>query len=74
MSTEARKLAIVNNVLEVKDEAVLLELEAILKKSKSNKNRRTFSAHDFLGIWSKSDADQIAKAIEESNELSCLGI
>ena len=68
MYTEARKMHLLEDVLKVNNEATLLELEAVLKKSKLKKNKKAFSAHNFLGAWSKKDAEEIEKAIEESCE------
>ena len=68
MYTEARKINLIEAVLKVSNEATLIELETILKKSKPVKGKQPFSAHDFLGIWSKKDAALIEKAIEESCE------
>jgi hypothetical protein len=69
MYTEARKINLLEAVLKVNNEAVLVELETVLKKSKSRKEKQpSFSAHDFLGVWSKKDAALIEKAIKESCE------
>lgn len=68
MFTEARKINLIEAVLKVSNEATLVELETVLKKSKPFKNKQPFSAHDFLGIWKKKDAALIEKAIEEGCE------
>ena len=68
MYTEARKINLLEAVLKVNNEATLIELETVLKKSKSKKEKRPLSAHDFLGVWSKKDAALITKAIKESCE------
>ena len=68
MFTEARKINLIEAVLKVSNEATLIELETVLKKSKKKKEKRPFSAHDFLGVWSKKDTALIEKAIEEGCE------
>jgi len=68
MVTEARKINLIEAVLQVDNEATLTELETILKNSKTKKEKKPFLAHDFLGKWSKKDATLIEKAIEESCE------
>lgn len=54
-------------MLKVKNEAVLIEIEAILKRTESEA-RQKVSAHDFVGIFSEKDADLINAAIEEGCE------
>ncbi len=66
MFTEARKINLIEAVLKVSNEATLIELETVLKKSK--KKKEAFSAHDFSGVWSKKDNALIEKAIEEGCE------
>ena len=68
MYTEARKINLLEAVLKVSNEATLMELEEVLKKSKGKNEKRPLSAHDFLGVWSKKDTALITKAIEESCE------
>ncbi len=68
MYTEARKINLIEAVLKVNNEATLIELETVLKKSKTAKVKKIISAHDFLGVWSKKDGDLIEKAIEGSCE------
>jgi hypothetical protein len=68
MYTEARKINLIEAVLKVSNEATLIELETILKKAKPAKEKKSFSAHEFSGIWSKKDAALIEKAIEEACE------
>ena len=68
MYQEALKLHLIEEVLKVKNEAILIELEAVLKKHKQEKKYSTSTAHDFLGAWSKEDAALIEKAIEEGCE------
>jgi hypothetical protein len=68
MSSEARKLHLIEEVLKLKNEAVLIELEAVLKRAGLPNEYMRLSAHDLLGVWSKEDAALIEKAIEEGCE------
>ena len=68
MFTEVRKINLIEAVLKVSNEATLVELETVLKKTTTAKAKKSFSAHAFLGAWSKKDAILIEKAIEESCE------
>lgn len=68
MHPEARKIYLIEEVLKVKSEAILLELESVLKKAGLYKERKKTSAHDFAGILSKEDADLMNTAIEEGCE------
>ncbi len=67
MYSEARKMHLIEEVIKTKNEAVLIELENVLRKSKT-KDRPRPSAHDLVGLWSKDDAGLIEKAIEEGCE------
>ena len=66
MQTEARKISLIEAVLKISNNAILAELENVLKKSKQKEE--SLSAKNFLGVWSKEDAELISKAIEESCE------
>ena len=68
MYAEARKINLIEAVLKVNNEAVLVELETVIKKIPTVKKNAKISAHDFVGVWSKKDASLIEKAIEESCE------
>jgi hypothetical protein len=68
MFTEARKIHLIEAVLKVSNEAVLVELETVIKKMPAKQEKKKVSAHDFLGVWSKKDAALIEKAIQESCE------
>lgn len=68
MYTETRKINLIEAVLKVSNEATLFELEKVLKKEIPVKSKKVFSAHSFLGNWSKKDATLIEKAIQESCE------
>ena len=67
MYSEARKMHLIEEVIKTKNEAVLIELESVLRKSKTKDQTRP-SAHNLVGLWSKDDADLIEKAIEEGCE------
>lgn len=66
MYTEARKINLIEALLKVSDEAMLVELETVIKKMPVQQEKKKISAHDFLGIWSKKDAALIEKAIQEN--------
>lgn len=68
MYAEARKINLIEAVLRVSNEAVLAELETVIKKIPAKQEKRKMSAHDFLGVWSKKDAALIEKAIQETCE------
>ena len=68
MYAEARKIYLIEAVLRVSNEAVLAELETVIKKIPAKQEKRKMSAHDFLGVWSKKDAALIEKAIQETCE------
>ena len=66
MQTEARKINLIEAVLKISNDAILAELENVLKKAKQKEE--SLPAKDFLGVWSKEDAELISNAIEESCE------
>lgn len=68
MFTEARKINLIEAVLKVSNEAVLVELETVIKRMPVKQQKKKISAHDFLGLWSKKDAALIEKAIKDSCE------
>lgn len=68
MYSEARKMHPLEEVIKVKNDAVLIELESVLKKAASAKGQPPLSAHDFVGLWSKEDAASIEKAIDDGCE------
>lgn len=65
MITEARKLHIIEELLKLKSEAVLSEVEAVLRRAATPVRNHKRSAHDFSGIISKKDAKLMEAAIEE---------
>jgi len=66
MSTDTRKIQIIEAVLKTEDEDILSEVEKIV--SKSSEPKKKVSAFDFVGTLSKEDADLMEKAIEEGCE------
>jgi hypothetical protein len=68
MYSEARKIRLIENVIKVKNEVILFELESVLKKARSAKSQPRPSAHDLVGVWSKEDAKLIEAAIEDGCE------
>jgi len=68
MYSETRKTNLIEKVLKVNNEDTLLELENVLKRAQSGRQKKPVSAHDFVGVWSKEDADLISKAVNESCE------
>jgi len=67
MYSEARKIHLIENLLKVKNEAILIKLENVFKKAESLKSSK-LSAHDFLGSISRNDAVLMEKAINEGCE------
>ncbi|HWV70415.1 MAG TPA: hypothetical protein VN040_01795 [Pseudosphingobacterium sp.] len=71
MISEARKLHLIEEVLKIKSDKLLQDIETLINKTKSKekKQSRTSSAfQEFSGIWTEDEADEIARVIEESCE------
>ncbi|RAJ31731.1 hypothetical protein [Pedobacter cryoconitis] len=68
MYSEARKLHLIEEVIKIKSDAVLTEIEAVVKKSMTISRLKKTSAHDFLGIISKKDIKLMNAAIEDGCE------
>jgi hypothetical protein len=68
MSSEARKIHLIEKVLKEENEAILIKLEAVFDNTAPSERQSSFSAHDLVGTWSKEDAALINKAIEEGCE------
>lgn len=67
MYEEAKKLHLLETLLKEDNEAILIEVETLLTKSKLDAvNRKRFK--NFAGIWAKEEAEEIEKIIEESCE------
>lgn len=70
MYTEARKIHLIEEVLKVKNEAILIELESVIEKSKKKVGKeKKQSIYDFVGILTKKEASEMRKAIEETTEV-----
>ncbi len=67
MYTEARKLYLIEEMIKLKSEKTLMQMERLLKTSPSNKHERK-SAHDFLGKISEKDIMLMENAIQEGCE------
>ena len=70
MFLEARKIYLIEEVLKVTNEATLIRLEGVLKKSekKSFPKKKKPSIYDFVGILTKKESGEMRKAIEETCE------
>ena len=68
MYSETRKINLIEKVLKISNEDTLLELENVLKKAKLEGQKKPLSANNFVGVWSKEDADLMSEAINESCE------
>ncbi len=73
MYAEIKKLNIIQEVLKINNQATLSALENFLKKSAKDENPLTNSGiSEFSGIWSKEEAEEIQRIIEEACELVSL--
>lgn len=70
MFTEARKIQLIEEVLKVKNDATLVEIESVLKNSKKKKDTafKKLSIYDFVGIFTKKESSQMRMVIEETCE------
>lgn len=70
MYIDARKINLIEEVLKIKSEATLAELESVLKKSKKKKEagKKKNSIYDFVGILTRKESDKIRKVIQETSE------
>lgn len=67
MYSEARKLRLMEEMLKVKSEKVLRELESILK-IKERRKKKNPSIYDFVGIFSEEEASEMKEAIAKTCE------
>jgi hypothetical protein len=67
MYSEARKIHLIEKVLKVKNDAILIEIETILNTYNNNIAKKS-NIYDFVGIISKSEADEMISAINETCE------
>jgi ethanolamine utilization microcompartment shell protein EutL len=70
MFNDRRKIQLIENLLKVDSDTTLREVEIVLNKSKKkiSVKKKKKSAYDFLGIWTKEEAAEIEKIIEEGCE------
>ena len=68
MLLETKKLHIIEEVLKIKNDAILLDIEAFVSKATQAKVAVNFDAKTFSGIWTNEEADEISKIIEEACE------
>ena len=65
ISTDARKIHLIEEILKTDNEETLTEVEYVLACSEKEAGKKKVSAHDFLGLWDKEDAELIEQAIRE---------
>lgn len=70
MFNDRRKIQLIEDLLKVDNDATLKQVETVLQKSRTKPatKKEKFSAHDFLGIWTKEEAAEMEKIIEEGCE------
>ena len=68
MYSDAKKIHLIEKLIATSDELTLNEVEIALSKSGENNVIKRGSAHEFAGLWSKEDADEINKVIEDHCE------
>jgi hypothetical protein len=68
MYSETRKIHLIEEVLKVKNDAVLFEIESILNNYNKTVEKKP-SSYDFVGIVTKDEATEMKKAITETCEI-----
>jgi hypothetical protein len=68
MNTEAKKLQIIEEVLKIKSDVALTEIDALIKKAIRSESSKKVSAHNFSGIISEDDVMSMEAAIEAGCE------
>lgn len=68
MYSETKKIHLIAEMLKVKSDSVLVEIETILT-SYNNKVEKKPSIYDFVGIISKNEAIEMKQAIAETCEI-----
>ena len=67
MLGEAKKLHLIEEILKIESDAVLAAVETVIAKSKLLAvDRKSFTS--FAGMWTKEEADELTKIIEEGCE------
>jgi hypothetical protein len=69
MYSETRKIHLIEEVLKVKSDAILIEIENILNNYKKKAENKALSIYDFVGIISKNEALEMKQAIKETCEI-----
>lgn len=67
MSGEAKKLHLIQEILEIENDAVLAEVEIVIVKSKKFVLKRK-SFKDFTGVMTDEEVNELEKIIEEGCE------
>ena len=66
MYADTRKIHIIESVLKTEDDAMLSRIEQAIQEPENKHMKKT--AMDFVGLWSREDAEAIEKTIEEGCE------
>jgi len=67
MYLETRKIHLIEEVLKANDESILIEIESVFNKFNSKLENKK-DIYDFVGVISKSDANEMIKAIADTCE------
>lgn len=67
MNGEAKKIHLIKAILKIENDAELAEIETAINRSTMQvAGNKSFK--DFAGIWTKAEADEMKKNIEDSCE------
>ncbi len=69
MYSDAKKIHLIEKLIATNDDVTLEQVELALGKTIDKGGIKRVSAHQFAGLWSKEDAAEIRKVIEEHCEL-----
>jgi len=67
MYSEGKKLHLIEEILRIENESVLNEVEVIIRRNRLREDNAK-SVDDFAGIWTKKEADEIKRIIEDNCE------
>lgn len=67
MFSESRKMHLLEDVIKLRDESVLLEIEALLARPLP-KGKPNVDAHEFIGLFNIGDVELMEKVINEGCE------
>ncbi len=73
MYLPGRKMSLIEKIIKIEDDAVLSQLEKVLKLASIESNATKPSAHDFAGLWSQGDATTIEETITRDCGQSAFG-